>query len=373
MIDAQGGFMITRSKVVLVVGAAAGAAGILVACGGSTSNVSGASGADGGPDATVTGEGGISGEGGSQSEAATQGGGADGSSDAGATGCAAPSVPTNAAVCVTVSPEAIAFLSDPNFDGKGLLTVGVYSNAHPSDDAGLAPAVLLPSQDAGAGDAGLALIDLSQPVPAVRFEVPATTAYVRAIFIDNPASFNGGLQAGWWVGGLDLSQGLANAPLMPLTLTAGTATNVTIDLIALRQLTLTVSRDPGLTAPGNGQGPLKAIAVNTTLLQDAGTYFFGVAQNPCANVSGDAAATVPGWVVLNGPYWVAATLDEFDAGGSFPAGGLFSLEVDAGVPFIPSIDEISYDASAYQVTGSVVLTYANPWDGGADADIVSCP
>jgi hypothetical protein len=49
------------------------------------------------------------------------------------------------------------------------------------------------------------------------------------------------------------------------------------------------------------------------------------------------------------------------------------LELDAGVPFIPSIDEIAYDASAYRVTGSATLTYVNPWDGGADADTVSCP
>jgi hypothetical protein len=371
----MGGFMMTRSRIGLLVGATAGTAGIVVACGGSTSGNSPGSGADGGgPDATMTLDGSGSGP-----EAAAQEAGLDGSStdasDAGTTGCAAPSVPTNAALCVTISPESIAFLSDPRFDGKGLLTVGVYSNAHPADDAGLAPSVLLPSVDAGVGDAGISLVDLSRPVPAVRFEVAATTAFVRAIFIDDPASLadGGGLQAGWWVGGLDLSHGIDNAPLVPVALTAGAVTNLTVDLMALRQLTLTVSRDPSVTPAGNGQGPLQAIAVNTTILSDAGTYLFGVGQLACADVSGDAEATVPGWVVGNGPYWIAATLDDFGVGGSFPAGGLFSLEIEAGVPFIPSIDEISYDASAYQVTGSATLTYLNPVDAGPDADTVSCP
>jgi hypothetical protein len=367
--------MITRSKLFVVVGATAGAAGIAVACGGSSNNGSPGSAGDGGLDATTMSDAGGTGSESSAPEAGPDGSTAD-AGDAGTTGCAAPSVSTNAAVCVTVSPEAIAFLSDPNFDGKGLLTVGVYSSAHPgSNDPGLAPSVLLPMLDAGAGDGGVALVDLSQPVPVVRFEVPATTAYVRAIFIDNPASLadGGGLQAGWWLGGLDLSHGIDNAPLVAVPLTAGSASNVTIDLIALRQLTLTVSLGANVTPAGNGQGPLTAIAVNTTILSDAGTYLYGLGQLPCANVSGDAQATVPGWVVGHGPYWIAATLDDFDAGSSFPAGGLFSLELDAGVPFIPSIDEIAYDASAYRVTGSATLTYVNPWDGGADADTVSCP
>jgi hypothetical protein len=277
---------------------------------------------------------------------------------------------------VTVSHEAIAFLSDPNFDGKGLMNIGVYSNAYPSDDAGLAAPVNLPAQDAGVGDAGVALVDLSQAAPVVRFEVPATTVYLRAYFVDDIASFfdaGGGPQPGFWLGGFDLSHGIDNAPLVPVPLSAGTATNVTVELRAMRQLTLTVTRDPSLTPPGNGQGPLTAIAVNTSVIADAGTYLFGLGQLPCANVSGDAAATVPGWVVGDGPYWVAVTLDDFGVGGTFPAGGLFSLMIDAGVPFIPSIDEITYGPTAYQVTGSAKLTYLNPLDGGPDADSVSCP
>jgi hypothetical protein len=371
--------MKTRSAIGLVLGATTGAAGLVVACGGSSNNGTLGAGSDGGgADATMT----MSGDGGGSEAASASGAeaGTDGSSsmdggDSGTPACAGPSVPTNAAVCVTVSHEAIAFLTDPNFDGKGLLTIGVYSNAHPADSAALAPSVLLPAQDAGPADGGLALIDLSQPVPVVRFEVPATTAYVRAIFIDNPASLadGGSLQPGWWIGGLDMSHGIDNAPILPLQLSAGMATNINVDLVALRQLTLKVSLDPSVTPAGNGQGPLTAIAVNTQILSDAGTYLYGVGQLPCANVSGDAAAIVPGWVVGRGPYWVAATLDDFDAGGSFPAGGLFSLAIDAGVPFIPSIDEITYDASAYQVSGAATLTYLNPWDGGADADSVSCP
>jgi len=371
----------TRTKIALVVGLTAGAAGAAVACGGGGSNGSSpGSQSDGGPDATM-----VVNEGGAPSPEAGAGeAGADGSNGTGADGgdggattaCAAPSASTNAALCVTITPEAIAFLSDPAFDGKGLMTIGVYANAGGSDDAGVA-AVLLPSQDAGVGDAGFALLNLAAlPAPIQRFELPAGTSYVRAIFIDNPASLadGGGLQAGWWLGGYDLSQGVDNAPLLPVTLTAGAGTNLTIDLIALRKLTLVVTRDPSVIPAGNGQGPLTAVAVNTPVLSsDAGTYLYGVGQLPCADVSGDAAATVPGWVLGNGPYWIAATLDDFGVGGNFPAGGLFSLVLDGGVATVPSIDELSYEAGAYWVNGSTTLTYLNPWDGGADADTVSCP
>lgn len=370
----------TRTRIALVVGLTAGATGAAVACGGGGSNGGspGTQGDGGTPDATMMiNEGGASAETGSTEAGAdgSNGAAADGGDGGAATACAAPSVPANAALCVTVTPEAIAFLSDPAFDGKGLMTIGVYSNAGASDDAGIV-AALLPSQDAGVGDGGFALLNLAAlPAPVVRFEVPAGTSYVRAIFIDNPASLadGGGLQAGWWLGGFDLSHGIDNAPLMPVTLTAGAATNLTIDLFALRKLTLTVTRDPSVIPAGNGQGPLTTVAVNTPVLSsDAGTYLYGVGQLPCADVSGDAAATVPGWVLGNGPYWIAATLDDFGVGGNFPAGGLFSV-FDGGGATVPAIDELTYDAGAYQVTGLATLTYVNPWDGGADADTVSCP
>jgi hypothetical protein len=361
--------MATRSRICLVVGATAGAAGIAVACGGGSGGSPG-SGSDGGLDATMT----MTEAGGAEAQSPAEAGSGGSTADAGDAGtpaCAGPVVPSNAVVCVNISPEAIAFIdSDPRFDGKGLMNVSIFSNAYPATDASLAPAVNLPA-GAGVGDAGPVLVDLSQPVPVVRFEVAATTAFVRAYFVDPPDA-SAGPQPGLWIGGLDLSHGIDNAPLLPISLTAGAATNVTVDLVALRALTLSVSRDPSVTPAGNGEGPLKAIVVNSTVLSDAGTYLFGAAQVPCANLSGDASVPVPGWVVGDGPYWTVAILDEFDAGGTFPAGGLFSLQVDGGF-FIPSIDELSYAANAYQATGSATLTYLNPWDGGAEADTVSCP
>jgi len=373
----------TRTEIALVVGLTAGATGAAVACGGggSSGGSPGSQSEGGAPDATMSGN-----EGGTSSpEAGTAEAGADGSNataadggdGAATTACAAPSVSTNAALCVTITPEAITFLSDPAFDGKGLMTIGVYSNAGAADDAGIA-AVLLPAQDAGVGDAGFAQLNLAAlPAPVWRIEVPPGTSYVRAIFIDDPASLadgGGGLQAGWWLGGYDTSHGFDNAPLLPVALTAGVGTNLPIDLIALRKLTLTVTRDPSVIPAGNGQGPLTAVAVNTSVItSDGGAYLYGVGQLPCANVSGDAAATVPGWVLGTGPYWIAATLDDFGVGGNFPAGGLFSLVIDGGVATVPPIDELSYEAGAYWVNGSTTQTYLNPWDGGADADTVSCP
>ncbi len=333
----------------------------------------------GGPDATMVAVGG--GDSGGTPEAAAPGEGGPGAeagvAEGGASTCAPPLVSTNSALCVTVSPEAIAFLADPRFDGKGLMELAVYSSAIPNDvDGGnvLAPAVIVGQPDGGTADGGFALVDLSGPEQVVRFEVPATTAYVRAIFVDNLASLvdGGTLQPGWWLGGFDLSHGFDKAPLVPITLTEGQGTSAVVDLVALRQLTITAIRGPGVTPAGNGQGPLTAYAVNTTTPTAAGTYAFGAASSPCANVSGSNQATVPGWVIGAGPYWISATLDDFGAGGTVP-GGMFSLEYDGGVLVIPPADKLTYPANAYQVTGEAELTIVGSWDGGADADTVSCP
>jgi hypothetical protein len=365
---------LARLVVALVSVASAGAG---VACGGGA--VAPGPGDGGGTDATLVPLG--AGDAGGTPEAATPvegGAGAEAGEDGGgASTCAPPGVATNSALCVTVSPEAIAFLVDPRFDGKGLMELAVYSSAFASDGDGgnaLAPAVIVGQPDGGTADGGFALVDLSGPEQVVRFEVRATTAYVRAIFVDNLATLvdGGTLQAGWWIGGFDLTHGFDKAPLVPIALTAGQGTSATVDLVALRQLTVTATRGPGVTPAGNGQGPLTSYVTNTNTPAAAGTYAFGAASSPCANVSGLNQATVLGWVVGDGPYWISATLDDFGVGGSVP-GGLFALEYDGGVLTLPAADRLSYPANAYQVRGDAVLTLVGSWDGGADADTVSCP
>ncbi|MGO9832822.1 MAG: hypothetical protein ACLP1X_01265 [Polyangiaceae bacterium] len=294
--------------------------------------------------------------------------------------CAPPVNPDQAALCVTLTPEMITFLADPAFDGKGLLVVQVFSRAHPDDDAGdasIAGPLVFPSLDGGTSDGGLAQIDLSQPLPQVRIDgLPATTVYARAFFVDDPSTIaSGQIQAGWWLGGLDLTGGLDKAPLKPVVLTAGTGTVDVIGLVALRRLTTAVSLAPGVVPAGNGQGPITTVVVDTaTPGADSGANLFGSGSLKCGNVSdsGPGDASVVGFVLGKGPYWLAASLDDFGVGTSFPPGALISLVLnDAGALAIPPADMLTYPAEAYQVTSSIAFTAALPWDGGPDP--VSCP
>lgn len=354
----------------LLISVAASAARVLVGCGGS--DAAKVAGGDGGGDVT-TGPDGAGGDDGSGGGGDAAGGGD--ASDGGGSACEAPTDPTRASLCVSLTPEAIAFLNDPAFDGRGLLGVQVFSNAHPDDDGGdasLAGPVILPALDGGAVDGGIALLDLRQPIPQVRFDgLPATTVYVRAVFIDDPSTIHGGIQAGWWLGGYELKHGIGQAALRPVPLAAGQARGLSLDLVALRKLTVTVSRDPNVQPAGNGQGPVSAVAVNTSTLSDAGTYLFGAATNPCGKVDGANTATAVGFVFGKGPYYTVAVLDDFGVDASFPPGGMYSLAIDGGTVFVPPADQLSYAANAYQVTQSVALTLGTPWDGGPDP--VTCP
>jgi len=358
---------------ILACACAAVPCGLAVGCGGSqTSNGSpdGSAGDSTAPGADGSGLGSESG-----SSDATDGA-SDGALDAGA--CAPPSDPSQAALCVSLTPETIHFLADPDFDGKGLLVVQVFSRAHPDDDAGdasVAGPLLFPALDAGGADGGL--VDLSRPLPQIRFDgLAAATVFVRAIFVDNPSTVaSGQIQAGWWIGGLDLARGLDKAPLKPVALAAGQGTLDSVGLVALRDLVTSVSLAPGVVPTGNAQGPVTVAVVETP--GDGGTSLFGAGSLPCGNVSpgadsGSNGATVPGFVIGPGPYQLVASLDEYGTGALFPPGGLVSFTVnDAGALVAPATDTLVYAAQAYQVSGSVALTLQLPWDGGPDA--MTCP
>jgi hypothetical protein len=313
-------------------------------------------------------------------EAASDAGAGDsrtGSVDAGS--CAPPVNPSQAALCVSLTPEMITFLADPAFDGKGLLVVQVFSRAHPDDDAGdasIGGPFVFPALDAGGPDGAVAQIDLSQPLPPIRFDgLPATTVYARAIFVDDPSTIaSGQIQAGWWIGGLDLTEGLDKAPLKPVVLTAGQGTVDAVGLVAFRKLTTNVSLAPGVVPSGNGQGPVTTVVVDTAAPGASATRLFGSGSLKCGNVSDSGAgdASVVGFVLGTGPYWLAASLDDYGVGTSFPPGSLISLIVnDAGALAVPAADMLTYAPGAYEVTSSVAFTLALPWDGGADT--VTCP
>jgi hypothetical protein len=294
--------------------------------------------------------------------------GTDAMAVADAGGCAPPSDPTKAALCVTLTAETVQFLaSDPQFDGKGLLLVAVQASAMPDGGPAVAPPAILPDLDAG-GDAGL--VDLSQPIPSVRIDgIPPATVYPQAIFIDDPGAGLKTPAPGWWLGGYDFSNGLQGAPLTPVTLQAGTAATVSIHLRALRALSLQVSTS--VTPAGNGQGPLKVLVIDgNSVAPDSGTRAWGFGTADCANCVADGGAKAVALFLGSGPYYTVPVLDDFGLGGDFPPGAMTSLDPDAGLT-VPAANEFNA-GNAYVFSQAVKLNFVGPPpDGGIDE--ASCP
>ena len=342
--------------------AAGGTAGWICSCGGSNSAAivggDGAAPDSGGGDATLVEAAG---------DDSSRGGDAIAAEDAGT--CAAPSDPSLAALCVTLTAETVEFLqNDPQFDGKGLLVVAVQATAMPDGAAPLGTPVILPDPDAGDVDASL--VDLSQPLPGVRIDgLPPTTVYPQAIFIDDPGAGLKTPAPGWWLGGYDLSKGLTGAPLEPVTLRAGASATVSLDLRALRALSLQVSAS--VAPAGNGQGPLTVLVIDgNSVAPDSGALAWGFGKAACANALADGGAKAVGFFIGSGPYYTVPVLDDFGLGGDFPPGAMTSLDPDAG-PTIPVANRFSA-GNAYVVSQAVKLNYVNPApDGGVDE--ASCP
>jgi hypothetical protein len=283
--------------------------------------------------------------------------------DAGA--CAPPSDPTKGALCITISPEAIAFTSDPNFDGKGPLVAQVFGTNLPDlPDGGSVVALATGTTTQ---------VDLSQPVPVIRFDNLAPgTVYPRAVFAD-PVMPTSNLAAGFWLGGYDLSGGIKDqTPVLPTTVSAGSGTAITMNLMAVRGLTIGMTL--GTTPAGNGEGPAVFI-VTPAQAPGAGAALFGLGKSPCARVDGNATAQVSGFVIGKGPYYVAAVLDDFglgDGGISLPPGSLASLTLTSqGGAEIPVADALMYAANAYTITSTVSLSLLVSGDAGTDT--VTCP
>jgi len=171
-----------RALVALVCCAAVTGGVALAACGGSTSSIApgdggardgissadGPTGSEGGDAASTDSSASVDADGGSAVEAGPP--------------CAAPTDPSKSALCLDVVPETIAFTSDPRFDGKGLMVAEVFDTNIPDlpDGGSVTPlaAVSLP------GDGGT--LDLSQPIPPIRFDGLPTAVYARVLFTDNP-------------------------------------------------------------------------------------------------------------------------------------------------------------------------------------------
>jgi hypothetical protein len=337
----------------------------LAACGGATS--SSLTGVDsGGADGTT--EAGLDGS--SGGDVTSTDGGDGGMATETGTPCAAPGDPTKSAMCLTIVPESITFTSDPKFDGKGWLVAQVFDTATPTlSDGGEVPALATMELPPGGQDAGS--IDLSQPIQVLRFDGLPATVYTRVVFLDDPAP-NPQIGASTWLAGFDFSKGLLNdTPLVAESLPTGAGTNVSLHMIALREMTITMNRT--VTPAGNGEGPATVVATPDQVPTST-SALFGVGENACARVDGTNTAQVTGFVFGKGPYYIAGQLDDFglgDGGVSLPPGALVSLDLIDGGYELPAADLMTYAPTAYRVSQTISLNLVVP--GAPGTDTVSCP
>jgi hypothetical protein len=269
--------------------------------------------------------------------------------EAGSPPCDPPSDRAKSALCIALEPEVMAFLpGDVDFDGKGYVMYDLFTKISPSYSD-------VPVYHRTVPDAGD--VDLAGGIPTARFDGLPSVIYARVQFADTTDAYAvdfGG--PGVWLAGFDLSAGYDSyrPMLQRIDLTPGEGKAITLKLQALRQLDVTVSRAPGITPPGNGQGPLFVQANESS---DVFSNQFGTGYLACADLSGSSTVVAPGTVLGPGPYWLSGIL--YDYGFVTYDGTLASY----GSPTYVSKTELAFPANAYKVSGTVQLTNVSPYTG----------
>lgn len=280
--------------------------------------------------------------------------------------CPPPVDPKKAALCLMLQPEPIEFVpGEERFDGNGLLHVAIFDEAQPAPgDAPLFDRTI-PSQGATPVLKPLAEL-VAEPI---RFELSPGTVYARSIFLDDLAAFGATkLQPGLWLGGFDLANGLVeDPPLLPIELQEGKGHLVEVDLHALRQLQITVSRGKA-TPLGDGEGPLMVLAFDSRELEE-GAKVFGLATEDCVDLDDDGTVTTEGVLFGTGPRWLSAAVNDFGQTGTWPGGALVSL--DWQQMKIPAEHELVYEPQAYKVEKTIEMRGVTPLFGDLK-DHTSC-
>jgi len=356
-------------------GSGSGSGGMAGGSGGASAGTGGggAGGTSGGAGGTSGGAGGTSGGAGGTSGAA--GTGAD------ATPCAPPARASDGALCLSFLPEDVAFENEPQLDGRGILFVQVFDTPTPDpQDGGPEVAPLLELIYPPQGDAGVNEVSVTE-LPEQRLDGLPSTVYVRAVFADNLAVFDGDdITWGVWLGGYDLTAGFRElSELEPLSLTAGAGTALSMPLSALRRLRVDVRLAASVTPLDDGRGPASILALRNQLPAE-GEPLFGFGAADCIAVSSSAPSRVTGLLAGSGEFFIVAAVDDFNVGtGSLPPGSLVTLEAGDGGVSLPANSRLVVPPRAYSVDHTAILNLAvpagdpapppfacNPADAGAD-------
>ena len=331
--------------------------------------------------------------------------------------CGPPADPTAARACVVISgtdqvtPVTLADGAATDLDNMGTLLIYVFAVPNPGDggaDGGAASPIAVPIAIPPPDDAGL--FSMEMPVagltslPPIPIDLPpgVTTAYILTYFIDNKGGFQAIQQStltyGMYIGGLDLSQGIAPVPqIRAANLVAGQGTIVSQYLTVMRRFDSWVVRLPtqadgggGIppAAGGDGTGPIEVGVYRSDLPDPMRVY--GGALATCADIVHDAPYPVTGFfydpatsIPDAGPtsIWYTGLLNDFgDTTKNPPAGSMISAALDdAGNSVIPPLQTASVGVNAYAVTLTqpIVLTTSTAPpalpDGGPIPDFVHCP
>ncbi len=311
---------------------------------------------------TTGGTGGTGGSGGSA--------GAAGSAGSGGTtaDCAPPNEPSKASLCLSLEPEVMQLVAqDPELDGVGTLIVEIFDRPD-ADTQGVVPLTrfVLP-EGSGPGKPGaLSIGDIPE---TLRFDGLPATVYVRSLFIDNDAMFQGGKPTwGAWIGGVTLDEGLRQRELDGVPLSVGSGTAVTQPMGALRKLEVTVDVQKGTKLPDDGLGPLRFVSAKSAKLEKD-MAVFGAGAVDCADLRAGHTATVSGVAVTSGKHFVLAQFDDFNLGQSM-SGQVVNAKLEPGG--ITLTDSVTFAPDQYKATTSVSLSTLTPQNGPPPASY-TCP
>jgi hypothetical protein len=173
------------------------------------------------------------------------------------------------------------------------------------------------------------------------------------------------------MGGYDFASGdLENLPLARVELTAGEATNLVQDLVAMRRLSVTFSVDPSITPLGDAQGTGMALVYRVNNPSWDVTPSFGRGYAGCIDAS--ASGRVEAYAVGSGAFYVLGLVDDLGLPDPDNDGVLLSVEtLDPLV--LREANKVEFAPDQYGVDLAVVLNQMLEEAGPPGADQIHCP
>ncbi|HEY6562555.1 MAG TPA: hypothetical protein VI072_35045 [Polyangiaceae bacterium] len=266
-------------------------------------------------------------------------------------------------VILKLKPEDMTFESDSRFDGSGRLVVEVFDTPHPFKSPARARA-LYEGRFPAAADAGKEVSLRALPEPRLTLHDAPATLYVRVTFFDDAQASASKelLSPGTWYGGVDLSGGVfENRGLLPLPVTRGAVQTASINLVALRALSVTVTASA--KPLGDGEGPM-AVVVRSDPDATHNAPLLALGGLQCAKVADMPMTLVVPLIAPGGTYYVAGFLNDLGFDSEIAPGELAAMEIgDAGTAVFPA--KLALAQRDYTPSASIDLSFrlSPPSDG----------